>query len=94
MTKDEAVSHAQAFVRSKFPIVPPVFSVQHVTVRQLGCRERLHIEHWMRLGGATDMHHAVSLLDVADITDFKVEAVAGKWFSTTISTFVVVGFSW
>jgi hypothetical protein len=77
MTKDEAVSHAQAFVRSKFPIVPPVVLVQHSRVRKLGARQRLWIEGWMRFGASTEMRHSVSLLDIEDVQVH--ESVEGKW---------------
>jgi hypothetical protein len=77
MTKDEAVSQAQSFVRNKYPIVPPVVMVQHFTVRQVGARQRLHIEGWMQFGHSMEMRHSVSLLDLGDIPDSHILAVAG-----------------
>jgi hypothetical protein len=79
MTKDEAVSQAQSFVRSKYPIVPPVVMVQHVTVRQVGARHRLQIESWMQFGRSMEIRYSVSLLDLADIQSLDTFAVAGKW---------------
>jgi hypothetical protein len=79
MTKDEAVSHAQTFVRSKYRVVPPVVSVLHPTIRQVGSRQRLHAESWMQFHGSTEMRYSVSLLDVADMPSSDFEAVEGKW---------------
>ena len=80
MTKDEAVLQAQTYVRSKYPIVPPVAMVQHITVRQLGYRERLHIQSWMAFCGSAEMRHSVSLLDLADVSSSDASAMSGKWF--------------
>lgn len=79
MTKDEAVSHAQGFVRSNYPIVPPLALVQHVTERKLGHRQRLQIESWRPFHGSTEMRHSVSLADRADVSSQDISFVTGKW---------------
>jgi hypothetical protein len=79
MTKDEVVSHAQTFVRSKYLVVPPVVSVQHFAARQVGSRQRLYAESWIRFDASTEMRYSVSLFDIADIPSSEVEAVEGKW---------------
>jgi hypothetical protein len=84
MTKDEAVSLAQAFVKYKYPLVPPVTGVYHTTERQVGYRRRLYIETWMRFGGSTEMRRSVSLLDRDDVTSADAlanvaGAVAENW---------------
>jgi hypothetical protein len=89
MTKDEAVLHAQTFVQSKYPVVPPVVSVQHFAARQVGFRPRLHAEIWIRIDGSTEMHYSVSLLDMVDIPGSEVEAVEGKWL---VAFFNVLGY--
>jgi hypothetical protein len=84
MTKDDAVSLAQAFVKNKYPLVPPVTGVQHITERQIGYRRRFYIENWMPFGGSTEMRRSVSLLDREDVTSADAlanvaGAIAGKW---------------
>jgi hypothetical protein len=79
MTKDEAVSKAQTFVTSKYPHVPPVVMVQHVSVRQLGDGQQPYIESWMQFGGSTEMRYSASLFDLADIPSPDVLAMSGKW---------------
>jgi hypothetical protein len=80
VTKDEAVSQAQAFVKGKYPLVPPVSMVSRITVRQMGFRERVHIESWMRFGGSTEMRHSVALADVEEFPSREhVLALSGKW---------------
>jgi hypothetical protein len=79
MTKDEVVSIAQIFVENKYPMVPPVSMVQHGTVRQLGFRQRLHLEVWMRFGGSTEMRYSSSWPDPKTFPSRDVSAVLGKW---------------
>jgi hypothetical protein len=47
MNKEEALSQAQEFVRGKYPIVPPITGVFHVTERPLGLEQRLFVESWL-----------------------------------------------
>ena len=44
MLRDEAISRAQTFVRSHYPIVPPVVMIQHVAKRCLEQREQLEVK--------------------------------------------------
>lgn len=79
MTKDEAVSKAQDFVKSNCPVMPPVVMVQHVTKRHMEHGNQLQVENWIQLPGAKEMQHAVSLHDLADSPAMDVSTVLDKW---------------
>ena len=80
MTKDEAVSHAQTFVKNKYAMVPPVAGVSHFTVRQIGSRQRARVESWMRFGRSLELRHSVGLLDLEDLPRRDAAlAMSGKW---------------
>ena len=74
MNRDEALAHARSFVGSKYPRVPPVGLVQHVTerylrlLRQLFAGSRIEIRESVAVSGD-------SILEGAD-------QLSGKWLVT------------
>ena len=79
MLKDEAIAQALDFVRNHYPVIPPLVMVQHLIRRRLQHREQLEVENWIQLPGETELHHAVSVHDLADFPTLDLSPVVGKW---------------
>lgn len=77
MNQEEAISQAQDFVRSKYPIVPPITGVVHVTERPLGLEQRLFVESWLY---STDSARMISSSRTwADHRDSETTNYLNKW---------------
>lgn len=77
MNKEEAISQAQDFVRSKYPIVPPITGVFHATERPLESEQRLFIESWLYSPGPARIISSSSTW--ADQRDSETASFLNKW---------------
>jgi hypothetical protein len=77
MNKEEAISQAQDFVRGKYPIVPPITGVVHVTKRPRGLEQQLFIESWLYSPNPARIKSSSSTW--ADHTDSETASFLNKW---------------